>query len=155
MIINGLEIDTDIVTFLDVYAEVIHEKNILISAKDKFLNNTREELDETKRVAECRLRAIKELEEEIKKLKEENEKLKKFEAASTEVKKIMDDIRGGEVGVVEIVNNLIEILDSFEIEWEDLKRDTLRELKNKPTADNQDLWVCIREMAILMEEYVG
>ena len=46
MIINGLEIDTDIVTFLDVYAEVIHEKNILISAKDKFLNNTREELDE-------------------------------------------------------------------------------------------------------------
>lgn len=48
-----------------------------------------------KRVAECRLRAIKELEEEIKKLKEENEKLKKFEAASTEVKKIMDDIRGG------------------------------------------------------------
>lgn len=95
MIINGLKIDTDIVTFLDVYAEVIHEKNILISAKDKFLNNTREELDETKRVAECRLRAIKELEEEIKKLKEENEKLKKFEAASTEVKKIMDDIRGG------------------------------------------------------------
>ena len=95
MIINGLEIDTDIVTFLDVYAEVIHEKNILISAKDKFLNNTREELDETKRVAEYRLRAIKELEEEIKKLKEENEKLKKFEAASTEVKKIMDDIRGG------------------------------------------------------------
>lgn len=155
MIINGLEIDTDIVTFLDVYAEAIHEKNILISAKDKFLNNTREELDETKRVAECRLRAIKELEEEIKKLKEENEKLKKFEAASTEVKKIMDDIRGGEVGVVEIVNNLIEILDSFEIEWEDLKRDIFRELKNKPTADNQDLWVCIREMAILMEEYVG
>lgn len=154
MIINGLEIDIDIVTFLDVYAEVIHEKNILISAKDKFLNNTREELDETKRVAECRLRAIKELEEEIKKLKEENEKLKKFEAASTEVKKIMDDIRGG-VGVVEIVNNLIEILDSFEIEWEDLKRDILREFKNKPTADNQDLWVCIREMAILMEEYVG
>lgn len=57
--------------------------------------------------------------------------------------------------MVEIVNNLIEILDSFEIEWEDLKRDILRELKNKPTADNQDLWVCIREMAILMEEYVG
>lgn len=57
--------------------------------------------------------------------------------------------------MVEIVNNLIEILDSFEIEWEDLKRDTLRELKNNSTADNQDLWVCIREMAILMEEYVG
>ena len=56
---------------------------------------------------------------------------------------------------MEIVNNLIEILDSFEIEWEDLKRDILRELKNKSTADNQDLWVCIREMVILMEEYVG
>ena len=155
MIINGLEIDTDIVTFLDVYAEVIHEKNLLISAKDKFLNNTREELDETKRVAECRLRAIKELEEEIKKLKEENEKFKKFEAASTEVKKIMDDIRGGKVEVMEIVNKMIEILDSFEIEWGDLKRDTLRELKNNPTAENQELWVCIREMAILMEKYVG
>lgn len=55
----------------------------------------------------------------------------------------------------EIVNGLIEKVDSFEIEWEDLKRDTLRELKNKPTADNQNLWVCIREMAISMEEYVG
>ncbi len=87
MIINGLKIDADVVDILDVHAEALHEKNCLISAKDKFLNNTREELDETKRVAECRLRAIKELEEEIKKLKEENEKLKKFEAASTEVKK--------------------------------------------------------------------
>ena len=67
----------------------------------------------------------------------------------------MDDIRGGEVEVLEIVSKLIEMLDSFEIEWEDLKRDTLRELKNNSTADNQDLWVCIREMAILMEEYVG
>jgi hypothetical protein len=57
--------------------------------------------------------------------------------------------------VLEIVSKLIEMLDSFEIEWEDLKRDTLRELKNNSTADNQDLWVCIREMAILMEEYVG
>lgn len=57
--------------------------------------------------------------------------------------------------MLEILNKLIEILDSFEIEWEDLKKDTLRELKNNSTADNQDLWVCIREMAILMEEYVG
>ncbi len=57
--------------------------------------------------------------------------------------------------MLEIVNKLIEILDSFEIEWEDLKRDTLRELKNNPTAENQELWVCIREMAILMEKYVG
>lgn len=57
--------------------------------------------------------------------------------------------------MLEIVNKLIEILDSFEIEWEDLKRDTLRELKNNPTAENQELWVCIREMANLMEKYVG
>lgn len=57
--------------------------------------------------------------------------------------------------MLEIVSKLIEMLDSFEIEWEDLKRDTLRELKNKPTADNQNLWVCIREIAISMEEYVG
>lgn len=154
MNINGVKLNIDVVDILDVHAEALHEKNCLINAKDKFLNNTREELDEIKRVTECRLRAIKELEEEIKKLKEENEKLKKFEAASTEVKKIMDDIRG-EVEVLEIVNKLIEILDSFEIEWEDLKRDTLRELKNNPTAENQELWVCIREMAILMEKYVG
>lgn len=58
----------------------------------------------------------------------------------------------------EIVDKLIEKVDSFEIEsdhWKDLKRDTLRELKSKPTVDNQDLWVCIREIAIFMEEYVG
>lgn len=55
----------------------------------------------------------------------------------------------------EIVNGLIEKVDSFGIEWEDLKKDTLRELKNKPTEDNQELWVCIREIAVLMEEYVG
>lgn len=58
----------------------------------------------------------------------------------------------------EVVTKLIEEVDSFEIKsefWKDLKRDTLRELKSKPTADNQDLWVCIREIAIFMEEYVG
>lgn len=56
---------------------------------------------------------------------------------------------------MEIINKMIEILDSFEIEWGDLKRDILRELKNNPTAENQELWVCIREMAILMEKYIG
>jgi hypothetical protein len=63
MIINGLEIDTDIVTFLDVYAEVIHEKNILISAKDKFLNNTREK-------NEANLLKMKEIGTQIKQEKE-------------------------------------------------------------------------------------
>lgn len=158
MLVNGLEIKTDVVDVLDIYAEVIHEKNILIRAKDNLIDSIREELAEEKRISNCRLRAIKELEEEIEKLKEENEKLQKLEAASTEVKKIMDDIRGGEVEMLEIVNKLIEKVDGFEVEsdrWNDLKRETLKELKNKPTADNQDLWVCIREMAILMEEYVG
>lgn len=55
----------------------------------------------------------------------------------------------------EIVNGLIEKVDSFGIEWEDLKRDTLKELKNKPTEDNHELWGYIKEIAILMEEYVG
>ena len=58
----------------------------------------------------------------------------------------------------EIVDKLIEKVESFEIEsdcWEGLKRESLKELKNKPTADNQYLWVCIGEIASFMEEYVG
>ena len=95
MLVNGMEIKTDVVDVLDIYAEVIHEKNILIRAKDNLIDSIREELAEEKRISNCRLRALKELEEEIEKLREENEKLKKLEVASTEVKKIMDDIRGG------------------------------------------------------------
>lgn len=60
--------------------------------------------------------------------------------------------------MLEIVNKLIEKVDGFEVEsdrWNDLKRETLKELKNKPTMDNQYLWVCIEEIASFMEEYVG
>ena len=35
MIINGLKIDADVVDILDVHAEALHEKNCLISAKDR------------------------------------------------------------------------------------------------------------------------
>lgn len=58
----------------------------------------------------------------------------------------------------EIVNGLIEKVDSFGVKsefWKDLKKDTRKELKNKPTVDNQNLWMCIKEIAIFMDEYVG
>lgn len=60
--------------------------------------------------------------------------------------------------MLEIVNKLIETVDGFGVEsdrWNDVKRETLKELKNKPTVDNQYLWVCIGEIASFMEEYVG
>ena len=78
MIINGLKIDADVVDILDVQAEALHEKNCLISAKDKVITNLEEELAEEKRISDCRLRAIKELEEEIEKLEEENKRLKGY-----------------------------------------------------------------------------
>lgn len=78
MIINGLKIDADVVDILDVLAEALHEKNCLISAKDKVITNLEEELAEEKRISDCRLRAIKELEEEIEKLEEENKRLKGY-----------------------------------------------------------------------------
>lgn len=78
MIINGLKIDADVVDILDVHAEALHEKNCLISAKDKVITNLEEELAEEKRISDCRLRAIKELKEEIEKLEEENKRLKGY-----------------------------------------------------------------------------
>lgn len=78
MIINGLKIDADVVDILDVHAEALHEKNCLISAKDKVITNLEEELAEEKRISDCRLRAIKELKEEIEKLEEENKGLKGY-----------------------------------------------------------------------------
>lgn len=78
MIINGLKIDADVVDILDVHAEALHEKNCLISAKDKVITNLEEELAEEKRISDCRLRAIKELEKEIEKLEEENKRLKGY-----------------------------------------------------------------------------
>ena len=56
-----------------------------------------------------------------------------------------------------MVKQLIEEVENFENHnnyWQDLKKDTLEELKRKPTSDNQDLWLCIKLIAEYMEEYV-
>lgn len=58
----------------------------------------------------------------------------------------------------EIVKKLIDEVESFEKHydfWEDLKKETLKELIRKPTSDNQELWVCIKVIAEYMENYVG
>lgn len=56
----------------------------------------------------------------------------------------------------EIVKKLIDEVESFEKHydfWEDLKKETLKELIRKPTSDNQEL--CIKVIAEYMENYVG
>lgn len=58
----------------------------------------------------------------------------------------------------EIVKKLIDEVESFESHnyyWSELRNDTLKELKRKPTSDNQELWVCIKAIAEYMENYVG
>ena len=58
----------------------------------------------------------------------------------------------------EIVKKMINEVDSFEIKddyWQQLKKDTLEELKTKPTSDNQWLWICIKSIAEYMAEFVG
>ena len=58
----------------------------------------------------------------------------------------------------EIVKGIITEIESFEIEdenLEELKKDTLEELKTKPSSDNQMLWLCIKCLAEYMENYVG
>lgn len=78
MNINGAKLNIDVVDILDVQAEVLHEKNCLISAKDKMITKLEEELAEERRISDCRLRASKELERELEKLEEENKRLKKY-----------------------------------------------------------------------------
>lgn len=78
MNINGVKLNIDVVDILDVHAEALHEKNCLINAKDKLITKLEEELAEEKRISDCRLRAIKELKEEIEKLEEENKRLKGY-----------------------------------------------------------------------------
>lgn len=56
-----------------------------------------------------------------------------------------------------IIKKLIEEVESFEEHneiWEELKKDTLKELERKDTSDNQELWICIKAIAQYMEEYV-
>lgn len=58
----------------------------------------------------------------------------------------------------EIVKGIIAEIESFEMEdenLEELKKDTLEELKTKPSSDNQMLWLCIKCLAEYMENYVG
>lgn len=58
----------------------------------------------------------------------------------------------------EIVEKIIQKVESFEKhseEWQELKEDTLKELKRNPNSSNQALWLCIKSMAEYMESYVG
>lgn len=55
----------------------------------------------------------------------------------------------------EIVENIIEKLDYFEIECEYLKEDAYSELEVNEFPDNQYLWAVIRSMAELLEQYTA
>ena len=55
----------------------------------------------------------------------------------------------------DLVENIIEKLDYFEIECEDLKKDAYSELDRNAFADNQYLWATIRSMAELLEQYTA
>lgn len=55
----------------------------------------------------------------------------------------------------EIVENIIEKLDYFEIECEELKKDAYDELDRNEFADNQYLWCIIKHMAELLEQYTA
>lgn len=55
-----------------------------------------------------------------------------------------------------IVKGIIEKIEFFKIEdktLEELKADTLSELKVKNTSDNSNLWGCIKALAEYMENY--
>lgn len=55
----------------------------------------------------------------------------------------------------EIVEAMIEKLDYFEIECEELKKDAYDELDRNEFADNQYLWCIIKHMAELLEQYTA
>ena len=55
----------------------------------------------------------------------------------------------------DLVEAMIEKLDYFEIECEDLKKDAYDELDRNEFADNQYLWATIRRMAELLEQYTA
>lgn len=54
-----------------------------------------------------------------------------------------------------LVEAMIEKLDYFEIECEELKKDAYDELDRNEFADNQYLWATIRRMAELLEQYTA
>lgn len=56
-----------------------------------------------------------------------------------------------------LIKGIIEEAEKFNIEdeyWEEIKKDTLKELERKDTSDNQYLWFCIKLIAEYMEDYV-
>ena len=55
----------------------------------------------------------------------------------------------------DLVEAMIEKLDYFEIECEELKKDAYDELDRNEFADNQYLWATIRRMAELLEQYTA
>lgn len=55
----------------------------------------------------------------------------------------------------EIVEGMIEKLDYFEIECEELKKDAYDELDRNEFADNQYLWCIIKHMVELLEQYTA
>lgn len=55
----------------------------------------------------------------------------------------------------EIVENIIEKLNYFEIECEELKKDAYDELDRNEFPDNQYLWATIRNMVELLEQYTA
>lgn len=55
----------------------------------------------------------------------------------------------------DLVENIIEKLDYFEIECEELKKDAYDELDRNEFADNQYLWAIIKSMAEKLENYTA
>lgn len=55
----------------------------------------------------------------------------------------------------DLVEAMIEKLDYFEIECEDLKEAAYSELDRNEFADNQYLWCIIKHMAELLEQYTA
>ena len=55
----------------------------------------------------------------------------------------------------DLVEAMIEKLDYFEIECEQLKKDAYDELDRNEFADNQYLWATIRNMVELLEQYTA
>lgn len=55
----------------------------------------------------------------------------------------------------DLVENIIEKLEYFEIECEELKKDAYDELDRNEFPDNQYLWATIRNMVELLEQYTA
>lgn len=55
----------------------------------------------------------------------------------------------------DLVENIIEKLEYFEIECEELKKDAYSELEVNEFPDNQMLWAIIKSMAEILEQYTA